>query len=468
MDLQTRIYESSPPWVQTALLNLHARRIQRHRYGPPYEEAVTWLREAETWSRDQIRDHQSSRLRRIVGAAYDASSYYRRIFDARGLSPADITTVDDLGSLPILSKSDVKANASQLLTGSPDRDWLSGHTSGTTGSPLSLWYDRETCVMTNAVDRRHKMWAGMSSSDWIGLFLGRAVVPINQDGGAFWRTNWVQRQIWFSSFHMSPDNLDSYVDEIRSRRLEFLEGYPSTLYILANHVRSRNAKLPMTAVITSSETLHPIQRTAIEEAFDCQLFDFYAQAERVVFAGECSHHTGKHVAEEYGFLEIVDDNGRAVEDGVLGHVVGTSLYNAAMPLIRYRTGDVSAIVTGECQCGRIHRRLRDVTTKAEDMVITPDGRLISPSILTHPFKPFASIDKSQIIQIARDEIVVKIVPGSGYTEEVEKELTARLRERLGSTIRIRFEVVADIPREASGKFRWVVSHIDTPYDFEWE
>lgn len=267
---------------------------------------------------------------------------------------------------------------------------------------------------------------------------------------------------------MSPDSLDSYVREIRRRHLKFLEGYPSTLYILASHVLSRDTRLPMTAAISSSETLHPVQRATIEEAFECELFDFYAQAERVVFAGECSHHGGKHVSEEYGLLEIVDNEGKPVPDGELGYVVGTSLYNTAMPLIRYGTGDVSAIVTDMCQCGRVHRRLHNVTTKAEDMVVTLEGRLLSPSVLTHPFKPFTSIEKSQIIQVARDEIVVKLVAGRGFTKVVEDQLAERLRERLGSSVRIRIEVVEDIPREDSGKFRWVISHIDTPYDFDWE
>lgn len=468
MDLQTRIYDASPPSVQTALFNLYAARVERHRYGRAYHKAVEWLQESEAWSESQLRDHQEARIRDVVTAAYSGSRYYRRVFADRGIVPNDIRTVNDLKALPVLSKAELKAHSEQLLTGEPKRTWLNGHTSGTTGSPLSVWYDRKTCVMTNAVDRRHKIWAGMSSRDWIGLFLGRVIVPIDQASGAFWRTNWVQRQVWFSSFHMSPANLDSYINEIRRRRLRFLEGYPSTLYILAQHVLSRNTTLPMTAAISSSETLHPVQRATIEEAFECDLYDFYAQAERVVFAGECSHHSGKHVAEEYGFFEVLDEDGNSVPDGTMGYVVGTSLYNLAMPLIRYRTGDVSAVVTGECECGRVHRRLHDVTTKAEDMVVTPDGRLISPSVLTHPFKPFKNIEKSQIIQFARDEIVVRIVAGAGYTDETERLLTERLSERLGREMRIRIEVVEDIPREPSGKFRWVISHIATPYDFEWE
>lgn len=468
MDFQTRLYQASPPFVQTALLNLHALRIQSHRYGRSYEDAVEWLLETQTWPQGQIRDYQAARIQEVVETAYTSSTHYRRVFDERGIVPTDIKTVDDLQVLPVLSKADVKSNVRDFLTGRPQRDWLRGHTSGTTGSPLSIWYDRRTCIMTNAIDRRHKIWAGMTSADWVGLFLGRVVVPTDQRSGRFWRTNWIQRQVWFSSFHMSPENLDSYVNEIRRRRLRFLEGYPSTLYILADHVLARNTTLPMAAVISSSETLHPAQRTTIEQAFECKLFDFYAQAERVAFAGECGFHAGKHISEEYGFLEIVDGNGSLVPDGDLGHVVGTSLYNLAMPLIRYRTGDMSAIVSAECRCGRKHRRLQDITTKAEDMIVTPEGRLISPSVLTHPFKQLEGIEKSQIIQPSKGEIVVSIVAGSTFTAATERHLIVMLRERLGPSVQIRIEIVDDIARETSGKFRWVISHVETPYDFTWE
>jgi phenylacetate-CoA ligase len=294
------------------------------------------------------------------------------------------------------------------------------------------------------------------------------VVNPKRSAPPFWHSNRVQRQVWFSSFHMSDDNLALYVAEIRRRRLRFLEGYPSTLFILAKHVVQSGQQLPMQAVFSSSETLHDVQRETIERAFDCRLFDFFGHAERAIFAAECEAHAGKHLAEEYGFTEVVDEEGNAVPDGQLGYLVGTSLLNHALPLLRYRTSDISALTREPCTCGRTLLRIQNIATKAEDIVVTPDGRMISPSILTHPFKPFDQISKSQVIQEKPDHIVVKIVPTSTFTQEQEQLLTAGLQQRLGPKVRVEVQLVSDIPREPSGKYRWVISKVAHSHRFSWE
>ena len=153
-----------------------------------------------------------------------------------------------------------------------------------------------------------------------------------------------ERQLWFSSFHLSEANLSAYVREMRRRRLAFLEGYPSTLYILASYLRRRGERLPLRAVFSSSETLHAVQREALTAAFECPIFDFYGLAERVVFAGECEAHEGKHLFDEYGITEVVDDAGAPVPPGQRGWLTGTTLWNRGMPLLRYRTSDMTALL----------------------------------------------------------------------------------------------------------------------------
>jgi phenylacetate-CoA ligase len=469
MTLAERIYRNAPPSVQTLLLNAHALRIARHRYGPAYKRVVGELAASEYASRTQIEAFQSQRLQHIVAYAYEHSSFYRAKFRAAGVTPSDIRSIHDIARLPLLTKEEVREHGASMLTRpKPGRDWLKGNTSGTTGSPLSVWYDRRTCIMTNAVDRRHKVAAGMRDGDWIGLLLGRVTVPPEQSRPPFWRTNHVHRQVWFSSFHLGPDTLPFYIDEIRRRRLHYLEGYPSTLFILARHVLHTGRALPMNAVITSSETLHPVQRDSIERAFGCRVFDFYALAERILYAGECSAHTGKHLAEEYSYVEIVDDDGNVLREGQTGYAVGTSLWNTAMPMIRYRTTDLSAILAEPCICGRAGRRVQDVTTKAEDIIITTDGRWLSPSVLTHPFKPLHQITASQILQVRPDRLLVKVVPSGEFTEHHGTQLINALQERVGSATTIEIQLVDAIPREASGKFRWVVSHMATDCTVDWD
>jgi phenylacetate-CoA ligase len=469
MSAAETLYRRAPGWLQTVLLNAHAWRIERHRYGSPYRRATRELLASERWSIERMRAFQDEHIRRLASLTYVQSAFYRKLWDDAGVKPGDVRGIADLPRLPVIDKSIVREHETQMLMAMrPRRDWVNGHTSGTTGSPLSVWYDRETCVMTNAVDRRQKIWAGMADDDWVGLFLGRVIVPLEQTTAPFWRANGVQRQVWFSSFHLSDDWLPAYVHEIRRRQLQFLEGYPSTLYILARFLERRSESLPMRAVFTSSETLLPLQRQTIEGAFSCRVFDYFGHAERVAFATECEHHEGKHIAEEFGVVEVTDANGTPVRDGDAGYLVGTSLYNTAMPLFRYRTTDVTAILPAPCACGRTLRRIRDVTTKAEDIVLTPDGRMISPSVLTHPFKPLVQVLKSQIIQERLDHITVKIVPSSEFSPGDRDHLISELRERLGSSMSIDIEIVNDIQREQSGKYRWVISHIQHAGTVSWQ
>jgi len=462
-----KIYRRAPTWAQHVFLNGYAVGVAWHRYGRAYRRAVRECLDQDRWPAERMRSFQDGRVRELVRVAYERTAHYREVMDGLGLKPDDIGGVDDLSLLPLLEKSTVRAEGARLMTAQrPGPGGVHGHTSGPTGSPLGLWYDRATCVMTNAVDRLQKIWGGMEPGDWIGVFLGRVVVPA-ESGPPFWRANHVLRQLWFSSFHMSDGWLPRYVDAIRARRLRFLEGYPSTLFILAKHLLGRGERLPMKAVFTSSETLHRIQREAISEAFQCEVFDFYGHAERTIFATECEAHEGRHLAEGFGFVEVVDADGNPVGPGETGFLVGTSLHNKAMPMLRYRTGDLSSITEEPCACGRPARRIVDVTTKAEDIVVTPDGRLVSPSILTHPFKPFDGVRKSQIVQEAPDFVRVRLVLAESFSPEERDRLIGGLQERLGKAVRIVTEEVDDIPPEKSGKFRWVISKVDHTRSVDW-
>jgi phenylacetate-CoA ligase len=141
-------------------------------------------------------------------------------------------------------------------------------------------------------------------------------------------------------------------------------------------------------------------------------------------------------------------------------MVGTSLHNFGMSLIRYRTTDRTALKTFECGCNRPLPLMEDVTTKAEDLLRLRDGRLIPPSVLTHPFKPLDSIEGSQIVQTDLDRLLIRLVPRPEYTDQDANHLVRELKARLGSDMRVDIELVDTLPRTARGKFKWVVSQID--------
>jgi phenylacetate-CoA ligase len=200
----------------------------------------------------------------------------------------------------------------------------------------------------------------------------------------------------------------------------------------------------------------------IEERFEAPVFDFFGMAERVAFATQCAEAHAYHLNFEYAYNELVDSEGNPVKEGQEGFLVGTSLLNYGMPFIRYKTTDVSTISTGQCSCGRHMPILKGITTKDEDIVVTPEGKLISSSVLTHPFKPLDSVLESQILQEELDRLQVRIVPRSDFSEKDSAHLISALRDRVGPTMHIELMFVNNIPRTRAGKFRWVISKVPLP------
>lgn len=309
---------------------------------------------------------------------------------------------------------------------------------------------------------RPKSWGGAQLWEPMISLGGKIVVPLSQKRPPFWRFNWAEGIMWLSTFHMTPENLDLYIEQVRKSGIQFLRGYPSNLYIFAQHLTKRNVKLPMRAVFSGSEPLFGYVRDLVEDRFVCKVFDWYGVSERVVTSSQCDRHDGYHIHMENCLVEILRGDEPADADE-LGEVVGTCLSNYAMPLIRYRTGDMSSWCTRACKCGRSLTTISQVQTKWEDILTTVDGRFISPSVLTHPFKPVKGIEKSQIVQEEPDLITIKVVANSLF-DSAQQDLLARgLRERLGVEMRINILPVDDLPKEPSGKYRWVISKV--PFSF---
>ena len=462
-----KLYDKSPYLLQLLGLNFYAFKVHRERYGKNFKKISQFLSESQYYTKPQIEEYQNQQLKKIINHAYNTTVYYKELFDRNGLKPSDILTQEDLHKIPVLTKEDINNNFNQLISNKFKKENLiHGHTSGTTGTPLDVLWDKNTCEFTNALDWRQKNWAGVEYGGKIALILGRTVVPIKKEKPPFWQMDYIHNQLWLSAFHLTDTKLKFYFQKLKKFSPAAIEGYPSTVYILARYLNDRNITFPLKSVLTSSETLYPLQREAIERAFSCKVFDFFGMAERVLFATECEAHTSAHLNFEYGLTEIIDENGKTLEHGQTGIIVSTSLQNMGMPLIRYKTSDISAIKKEKCACGRDMPLLEKVSTKAEDIIICPDGRLISPSVLTHPFKPMHNIDKSQIIQEDLNHITIKIVKKPEFTNKDEQTLLDGFQPRVGNEIKVSIEYVDFIERTSSGKFRWVISKVvKNIYDF---
>lgn len=458
------IYNKSPYWLQVLALNLFSGKIRFSRHGSEFKDIFNNLLVSQFFTQDQIIEHQNQRLSILIKHAYETVPYYNKLFRHHNLHPNDIQTIFDLPKIPILEKKHVIEHAEDLISSSfKPKQLAKGVTSGTTGSPLTVAWDNRACIYNDAVDWRQKHSAGIKYQDKMALLLGRQIVPSTKTKPPYWVLDHFHNQLWMSAFHLNENNLPLYVAKLRKFKPRAIEGYPSTLYVLADYMRKNSLVLPVDAVFTSSETLYPIQREVIESAFEAKITDYYGMAERVIFATECENHV-KHINFDYCIAEVVDKDNRVLPDGEDGMLVGTSLVNYGMPFIRYKTTDISNIATSKgCSCGRSMNVMADVTTKAEDIILRLDGTRISPSILTHSFKPLSNILKSQIIQETKSHIIIKIVRNSSYSDSDSQKLISSLKERIGEDMTVTLEFVSDIPRTKSGKYRWVISNVGNQF-----
>ncbi|HDK7174803.1 TPA: phenylacetate--CoA ligase family protein [Clostridium botulinum] len=426
------------------------------REGITFKKMLKFLEESQHYSKEELKNYQDEHLNKIMKHCYENVPYYKEIFNKNKLMPSDIRTQKDLWKLPILTKNDIKQNFNKLKATNMPK-WLlnEGHTSGTTGTPAHFYRDLNSINFENATVWRQWKWAGIDIGDRIVVCRGNEI-KVNEKEHIFWKKNNIQKQLFLSSFYLSDENMKYYIEEFKRYDGKALQAYPSTAYVIAKYLEKINDKIKLKAVFTSSEPIYDFQRKLIEDRFECKIWDFYGLAERVVSASECKTHEGLHINEEYGITEILDEKEKEANKGFL---VGSTLHNYAMPLIRYVTNDYTKISCEKCSCGIEHRMISPIETKKEDMVITKEGRYISPSIITHAFKPLTHVAKSQVIQHDFDDFEIKIIPEEGFNNTEIDLLMKGLKERFGQESSIDINIVEDIPRTKNGKFRWVISKI---------
>jgi len=424
------IYDALPVWAQTIAVNATSARGYRQKYGGSFRHILAQLESNERKSRDQLLAEQQDAVRRLLRyAVVHVPAYKGR-------------SLENLKEWPVLEKATVAAQPEKFLSDEFDpRRLMELHTSGTTGSPLTVRFPVETHQTEMAFRWRHKAWGGTPFLSRGAYVAGHPVVPPNQQRPPFWRWDRFEKRLLCSSYHLTPQNLPAYLEALRRYAPDFVHGYPSSLYLLAQ-VGGCKPK----AAFTASETLLDFQRTAIEAAFGTKVFNWYGNTELTCNIVECAAGN-LHYRTDYGVLELLSD----------GTMICTGLNNRAMPLIRYRVGDRATAKTGDCACGCGFPLIERVEGRVEDYIRTPDGRFVGR--MDHLFKDVRHVREAQIIQRRLDEIVVRIVRADGYTDADADIVRREARQRLGDAVAVRFEYVEAIERTAAGKFRFIVSQL---------
>jgi len=408
-------------------------------------------------------------LRFLASEAYKSVPHYRELFASAGIVPSSIGSTASLDMYPITHRKSLASPPQTRFlneNANPERLYAS-HTSGSTGSPATIFL--------SPVERQYRrLLLFRAIRARFPHFLPHRITDIGQTT----TTGTPTPPFNFGPFHLTriPGNIPvpEQVNLYMKSEPELLEGYAGCLELLANALLQEQGTYPRPRyVISRGEMLLDHSRALMEDVFGCPVASFYNSEEIGNIAWECRDRRGTfHVNTDACILELLDDQDRAVLPGIEGRVIVTNLYNRTMPFLRYDTGDYAVWDSPkafQCSCGAKTPTLLAIHGRSDDFITLPDCRRVSPLVvLTTTLNGCTQIssdgtytDQVRQLQVVQEEVgkvIVRVVPGQHLPKDLHDHLYAEF-SKLHRDLKIDIEIVDEIPLEASGKLKRIISQV---------
>ena len=426
---------------------------------------------AETWSADRIREEQTRRLRAVVAQARKAP-FYARILDEAGLSPEDIACPEDIRRLPFTSKDDLRAQYPDRLCCVPRADLVRMHcSSGTTGSPVAICYTRKDVEAWADLMARSMFAAGIRREDTFqnmsgyGLFTGGLGIHYGAE------------RLGCMTIPAGAGNTRRQIKLIKDFGVTAVHILPSYALHVARQIEEEGEDpraLPLRIALVGAEPYTEETRRRIESMLDLRVYNSFGMSEMngPGVGIECEAQSGLHIWEDAYILEIIDpETGRTLPDGEVGELVMTTLTREGMPLLRYRTHDLTRIIPGDCACGRRHRRIDRILGRSDDMFILK-GVNIYPMQVEQVLMGFPEVGHNYLIRLEKQglletlRVLVEIreehfVEDMRVLRGLQENIARRLRDEILVTPKVDLVQGGSLPR-SEGKAQRVVDMRGTP------
>lgn len=408
------------------------RRQRPQRYALLEELLKTQALDRTALLRKQREDRDA-----IVRFARDNTTYYEKRFAG----------IDAFDALPILTKRDVVEHLPEMLVRGHDPATTPlGHTGGSTGNPLTFYYNEEKHELMRAGMLRSYMLSGWQPGQKILNFWGARQDTVS--GGVFGSAAWddfIAAEKTLSAHEIDAAKLRGWADFIQDYRPTLLQGYASVLAALARFVIDAKLAMPasLIGVYSTAEVLTDMMRQTIESAFGCKIFNQYGSREIPNIACECRHGS-MHVFSDMVWLESVDDQ-----------LLVTSLTNRLMPMIRYANGDCGELLEEECSCGLPFPLMSMGMCRSNDFIVTLEGKRLHPSFFNHLLYGRMEVREYQFMQEMPGKVTLRLVgvsPSEGAAASMKRAVAAE-------GLLLEIETVPEIERTISGKHRFVISRL---------
>ncbi len=433
---------------------------QERFFGRPTFDYLQAIERSQRLERRGIEALQLDKLNRLLSIAYQHSPWHRRRIDAAGLRADGLGSLAELRKLPLMTKPDASANGDEIVWRGVPGGAFKYNTGGSSGQPLIFHFGRWRQASDAAGRMRARRWWGVEPGD-PEVYLWGAPVELN-------KTDWVKtvrdrliNQLVLNAFAMSPARMDGYLDALERFAPRCLYGYASSVALLAAHARERGRRLrlPMLKVVcTTGEPLYGHQRALIGEVFGVPVANEFGSRDIGFTAHEAPGGQMLLMSESI-VLEVLDAAGQPAAPGQLGEAVMTGLCSDAQPFIRYRTGDMVRLGEEPDGGGRGLHVIAEVVGRRTDFLVRPDGTIMHALAGIYVLRATEGVAEFKLVQHTRHDLEVQVVAGPNWRESGTRAIEAGLQQRLGADVRVSVCLVEQIAPEASGKHRYVVSHV---------
>ncbi len=443
--------------VRTVIYPLHERLR-----GRPTLSFYRRFRRDEVLTPEALRDLQDRRIARLFRHAVLETAWFRDVALRVGIAADGVSTRADLLRLPLLTRAIIGGNREQLTARSRRRRVYRLETGGSSGEPLVFHTDRER--------EASQLAARLVARGWHGLRPGAPEVDLWGSPIEIRRIDRIRRLKdrllnfrMLSAFHLDDAAMAGFRERIAEVRPEVLYGYSSVLARYARFLESRGESLrdlrPRVAIATA-EMLWPQDREVIGRVFGCPVAAEYGARDAGLMAHECAAG-GLHVLSFAVHIEILDEDGAPVPEGLPGEIVVTNLWSFGMPILRYRTGDRGALSPDPCPCGRPEPILRSLEGRITDTLVLPSGRRVHGLGLIYILRELPGVRQFRCHQRTPSDIEILVVPDAGLdVSTVERRVVERATRFLDGEAVVRASLVSEIPPLPSGKHRFVISDVE--------
>ncbi len=403
------------------------------------------LMKSQYWSEEKLKEYQMDKLNQLLLLAKNSSVYY---VDKLNEILLPLQNFEDLkNKVPLIDKRLIIKNYEKLRTEEFSNKFLHS-TSGTTGDPTIVYKSGMSLVYGLAGHLRFHEWWGIKPNDK-NVYIARNKTNSNESLLTKLKI-YLRRRLDIDVFDLNEKTIINYYNQIEQFKPSYIRGYKSGVLELAQLMDNNNLKFKsfkLKVIIVTSEVLYDNEREFIEETLDCKVANEYGSVEAGGYANECPSGS-MHINEEAVFIYTNDEN----------EAIVTEFENRSMPLINYKNDDVIIISDKMCVCGRTSRIIDRVDGRVSGYIVKNDGTKVNQVIIpviflelySHEIKN--SVKKFQIIQRGNN-FMVKIVPLANFNDKSKEFIKNRLIEEIGENIEIEFDIVDQIKRDKSGKFR---------------